>query len=222
MSRRRRGLCLMLVLTLVGLSAAAAQAAPKFKILNKDIAGTVGIESESDQDFMLLIPAKNLEVLCEQFAIEDGLLFVGGKGLAKPSFTQCVVRMISPLDTLKSCTVTVTSSPVVGSLILLGKTTYALIEPDEVSVFATLNFSGAGCVLPAHVNITGALVLEDCGGEAKDLAVELVRHLVEQAPEELFPEYTLHYGASTARLDGSVRGKLTAPNVNEFWSGIGS
>jgi hypothetical protein len=210
---------LVVAVCLGSFGATSASAAPHFKVAKETITETLEIQSEEDQDFVLLVKGANLEVLCEKFLISDGLIFVTGKGLAKPQFTECVARSISPLKTLP-CTVTVTSSPVEGSLILLGKTTYALIEPDEVSVFATLNFSGAMCVLPEHVNITGSLVLVDCGA-TKDMAEELVRHLVEQAPHELFPEHVLSYGKNEATLDGSTRLMLKEPLFNMFWSGVG-
>src|SRR5262249_30115152 len=162
----------------------------------------------------------DLEIICEKFTIPEGagtLIPENGKSLATPEYTECAVFQISTKKPMP-CAVTVTASPVVGLLILMGKTTYALIEPDKVSVFGTINFSKEVCPLPPHVNITGSLVLEDCGGELRDLGTKLVRHLVEAAKAGLFPEHTLKYGTNEATVDGSTRLLLTGKvYFNKFW-----
>lgn len=216
--------CLALAIGVATLSAISAQAEPGafFEIQENPMVETVPFASEDDGHVTLLVASLNLEILCEKFTIGEGkgtLFRTTGKALATPEYTECMASKISPKEVIP-CVVTVTASPVVGLLILLGKTTYALIEPDKVSVFATINFSKEVCPLPPHVNVTGSLVLEDCG-ELKDLGAKLVRHLVEPAEKGLFPEHTLKYGTNEATVDGSTRLLLTGEYFNKFWKGIG-
>ncbi|HXS33441.1 MAG TPA: hypothetical protein VN758_06700 [Solirubrobacterales bacterium] len=212
-------------------AATSAQALGNWRIEGANINATKEFESEKDSNgFKILVPTMNIEVFCENFATDDGLLFAGvkaGEGLAELLFTTCSVNQLSPLTALP-CTVANFTAKVKFSLILHKTKNYLYVEPDGGKEFTKIKFAGASCLLMPEYAITGQVVLQD--GLSGDFATELIKHLVEEAPQKLFnlqfeegiflPLSQITFGSAAATLDGSAWLKLKAPEANKNWSGL--
>jgi hypothetical protein len=73
------------------------------------------------------------------------------------------------------------------------------------------------CVLGAENPVKGTMVLEDPNG----FETEAVKHLVQQAPDSLFPGLTMTFGKNAMHMDGSWWMTLKGKNAGKKWSGIG-
>jgi hypothetical protein len=224
------GLCLAVALGLFAFTAASALALGNWRIEGANINATKEIEAEKDSNgFKFLAPGLNLEVFCEGFAIDDGLIFAGvkaGEGSAKLLFTACKANQLTPLTEL-SCTVANITAEAKFYLALHKSKNYLFFEPLAGGEFTKIKFSGTKCTLPAEYVLAGTLVLQD--SLSGDFATELIKHLIEESPtafkgqvEEgvILPDYFLTIGKSPTFLDGSAWLKLKAPENNKNWSGL--
>lgn len=227
---RTLGLSVTMALCLLAVTAASALAVGNWRIEGANINATKEFEGEKDSNgFTLLVSTMNIEVFCENFATNDGLLFAGvkaGEGLVELLFTTCSVRTISPLLALP-CTVSNITFKTKFSVILHKAVNYLMIEPDTGTEFTKVKFAGPECVLNAEYAVGGKVVFRD---GLSDIATELIKHLIEEAPQKLFnnqleegiilPLSSITFGNTTATLDGSAWLKLKAPNNNKNWSGL--
>lgn len=222
---RMSGLLLAAALCLMAVSAGSALATGNWRIAGANIAAEKTVVSEEDTMFELLVPSKNFEVLCNQFIVDEGKLFITGGSLAKFLFRQCEAFTITPLVRIPAC------DPIGGVvtfllkdlLILHNNKTYDLFGPDvpaggkeEETKIGTIEFPeecGAGVKVP----IRGNFVLEDCN---EPLENEAVRHLLQQASTSLFPNDVLRFGNAVMTIDGSMWLKLGGAEVGKKWSGL--
>ncbi len=195
--------------------------APKgdFRIKGTNIGATTEVEWKEDKAFTFLWPAANFEIACGIFAVDDGLLFVGGGSLATLLFKKCkAFSMVPKLEELIVCTVADFEAKVKGTLIAHGGKTYDLLEPDSGLTFTVFNISGGECALPKKTEVRGSVLLEDVG--AAGLEGEAEKHLLQQAPAALFPCYKLKVGTNALSLDGSASLALSGKNLGLSWSGL--
>jgi hypothetical protein len=229
---RSLGLSLIAALGLVAFTASSAQALGNWRIEGANINATKEFEAEKDSNgFKFLVPTLNIEVFCENLATDDGLIFAGvkaGEGLVEFLFTTCSVNQLSPLTALP-CTVSNITAKAKFSLILHKKANYLFVEPEAGGEFGKVKFSGIECTLAAEYALGGEFILQD--GLSGDFATELIKHLVEEAPQALFngqleegiilPFARLTLGSKAiVTLDGSAWLKLKTPNNNKNWSGL--
>ena len=240
------GVCLVAALGLAGLGAASASAATEaWLIEGKAITEHTNIHAilrrlepkkegeETQKHLVLLIPSKELNILCEILTTDDGLLFPNTvEGLITLLITECKTEIKGKEN--KGCK---PFEPIVVETsfhLILHPTkegsNYLLFEPDpqgkHPKTFTTLQFNEETCALP-NAEITGSFVVEGLGEnyELKEktgidyIATELVHHLITQAPAALFPEDVLKYGANEMRLDGVADVLLSGPNEGKKWSG---
>ena len=217
------GICVVAALGVLAFSAAFAQAAPPNWMVNGgEATGTLEVTGKAETDFLLLVQASNVEILCETFEVDDGLLFVGGTSLAVLLFKKgCVARSISPLATLPCTVGEPIEAKVKDKLVLVGSPAkaYDLFEPDVSGApFTTIHFGGAECPLPEEVPITGSALVEDCNNA---LETEAKTHLIQQAPESVSgTSDVLKFGKNPARLDGSAILELLGAHAGQNWSGL--
>jgi hypothetical protein len=188
-----------------------------FKIKGTNIASTTEVAWEEDKAFTFLWPSLSVEIGCGVLVGDDGLLFVGGESSVTLLFKKCrAFSMVPKLEELIGCTVADIVAKVAGTLIAHGGKTYDLFENGGFA-FTTFSISGKGCALLEKIEVRGALVLEDTG---KGLEVEAEKHLLQQAPAALFPNYKLKVGVDELRLDGSTSLALSGKNLGMFWNGV--
>lgn len=219
------GLCLIAALGLMAFIAAPAQAKGHWFVLKEKVEVLLKetMEFTATKDVMptLLFIALGVEVLCQQFTVEDGLLFPEGGSLAVIFFNECDVLTTVGLKAVP-CTVDPVTAKIKDLLILHEKKTYDLIEADKPGEpIAVIKFLGKECALPAEVKITGSLVIQDCNASNHDLAIHAIEHLVEEAPEKLFPSDGLFFGEQALRLDGSAWVSLIGKHKGLLWGGLG-
>jgi hypothetical protein len=206
-------------LAVMGVAAGSAQATGNWRIEGANITAEKTVESEEDTMFLLLIPTFNLEILCNEFQVNEGKIFPTGGSLARLSFRRCETFQASPLVKLGACTpVNGEFSFLVKDLLILhnGKT-YDLFSPDEEGKpLGTVEF-GEECAI-SSIPIKGSFVMEDCN---EPLENEAVRHLLQQAPAALFPNDVMRFGAREVRLDGSMWLKLGGAEAGKKFSGLG-
>jgi hypothetical protein len=233
---RTLGACLFAALGLMAMTATGAQAAEEWLIEGARApdptpihAAIHPLKADLKKHVVFLIPAKKLEILCSELVSDDGLLIQNTLILILLLFKKC--DTIQNGVVLKSCQL---AEPLdiglLGHLFLHGepkKLTYILFEPDDkvLNRFGRFDFPEA-CALP-DTNLNGAFVAE-CLGEKLEkkeetgtdyCLEELVHHLIQQAPEELFPKDVLLYGVNPALFDGILDLLLSGANEGKRWSG---
>jgi len=219
------GLLFSVALCLMAATASSAQATGNWRIEGANIAAEKTIVSEEDTMFKFVVTADNVEILCNEFSIDSGKLFVSAASLMRMLFRECSTFSITPaLKELPECKPnfnpeTGTSEIVMlakGLLILHNNKTYNLMSPDVGSSYGNVLFLPE-CPLPGVVKIEGTFVLKDCAG---DLATEAVRHLVEQAATTLFTSDVLKFNNQVLKIEGSAWLKLGGGDAGKVWSGL--
>ncbi len=235
-TRRFRVSCLYLItaLGLMAATATGAQAKGDWRIEGANTAATVEftVEKDGTRDFKLLSTtgAVDVEILCQEIVVDDGLLFPpkketeSGKALAVFLFSQCKT-FIAGSESPPCKPAEPFVFKVKGLLIKHNKLTYILFEPDENGVFGTPVF-GEECML-ISAGVTGRYVVED-GNEP--LENEAVKHLLVPAPSALFagqneggvvlPNSVMFFGIHPAKIDLSLWFKLSGGNAGKKWSGL--
>jgi len=224
MSRRKWGpraffSCLLVVLALTMLTTASANAEGNWRIEGKNISESTTITGQGEGVYAFLVPSRNVELVFQSFAMDEGFLLPNGTSYKVFLFTEGKVYTLSPaLEEISSCKVGNLTFKVKGELVLHNGITYELLSPAEGTLLTTTTYSsGTGCPLPKTVPIPGSLVLEDPGG----LQSEAVSHLVEQTPGGLFPGHGMLFGTHPMELDGSFSLELTGEHKGQKWSGVG-
>jgi hypothetical protein len=231
---RMLGLGLMAALSLmafVGATQASAEWNESGSIIASNLEGNakiVGLETEQAVVHgVLSVPAKELEILCKKVTAGKDSLLIAKSSEVKGTleFTECA-NFQKKVES-KGCKPAepITTTKIVGRLILHEGRNYVLIEPEAgpSTKFATIDYNEETCALP-DADVTGSTVAE-CLGEKYELsattkvdycATELVNHLITEAPRTLFTKDILKYGANEAFIKGVVSVGL---NTGNKWSG---
>ena len=118
---------------------------------------------------------------------------------------------------IANCTISPLDFKAKGSLFLHNGKTYERLTPAEGTTFTFAEYSEE-CPIGEKNPVTGSLVLEDPKGE---LGTEAGNHLVQQAPDALFPELRMLFGNNSLTLDGSWVVELAGEKSGHKWSAVG-
>jgi hypothetical protein len=235
---KRFGLSLLVVLALMAVTAAGAQAAEEWLIEgarapnNTPIHAAIHPLKDTGKKhivFLTTVGVTPVEILCSELVSDDGLLIQNTLILILLLFKKC--------ETIIKGVVSAACKPqepidmgLLGHLFLHGeepkKLTYILFEADEKKPIATFVF-GEECSIGEKLALEGTFVAE-CLSEKLEkkeetgidyCLQELVHHLIQQAPEKLFPLDVLKFGANTALIDGILDLLLSGANLGRPWSG---
>jgi len=220
---RAFGLSFIAALSLMALSAAGAQAANFFLILNaaETILSNLHATASAEVDLLgvLLVQKANFEISCHKFAVKEGLILTDGVAHAKLLFETCLIdeiknKITGLLTELPKCKVYESAMDeelninpgniLAEGLILVIKHEFTggskielLAHPKEAGGrFATLFFNEL-CPVPLESPISGLLTLE----------MHLGGHQVKQLLRESEVGLTLgslSFLGSQAVLDGAV------------------
>jgi hypothetical protein len=218
-------------LGLVAFAAAGAQA--EWLIEKKALTGIELIKVTQHTEALLLVPGQNLIIHCKELTSVLGDLSVldgtGGLLLASAELLYKLCTTLQKNELKEGCK---PAEPIVakvlGHLILHGeanKLTYILFEPDGGDTFATVKYNGATCSLPETNKIKGKVVAECLNEKLETKAQtgideclkEMLKHLIQEAPETLFPTDVLTYGTNQALLDGIASIQLDKSDL--LWCG---
>jgi hypothetical protein len=234
------GLCLLVALCLLALTAAPAQpeTGANWMVNGANINSTLlpsvqikeveTLPATKIRHLVLLgtIAGANFEVLCTGMTLVEAVLKAAGGSLGKARFTGCVTlikgaesKACLPKGETKEAGVILTRS--LSDLIVLhtpagggAAVTLDRIEPEEGSVILSFQTSEE-CSLGPVIELRGKFFAKD-GSEA--LPTELVTHLFVQGPlTELFINLN---PANVANVDGSVVAELSGAHVGLKWSGL--
>jgi hypothetical protein len=232
------GICLVAALGLMAF-AASAQAKGTWRHNNAGAITTSPstIVGEKDSAEFVLKSKSGLtaiEVLCKKLVISEGKLLLEGKSTGKLEFSEC--QFLGKGMVLGECKPLEPIIAKVKDLLfkhLANGKTYDLFSPED----GTLNFTtlhlGEGCAFGQMVPITGHAVIEGCKpttpeNEANGLETEVVKHLIQQAPENTALwtgsfKNGLFYEGNAATITGSEWLKLdpAGPLAGQTWSGVG-
>jgi hypothetical protein len=232
----------MAVLGLMAVSASGAQAIEGWLVnketLTKKVTGEAVIHPLKNGTVhgVLLVPAKELEILCKKLKTSEGLLETVVLVLGILEFTECETFQKKVLN--KNCKpkepITAT---VLAHLFLHNALTYVLLEPDGANgepgkKFTLIDFNEETCALPDS-EVKGEAVAECLDEELKTMEeatgkpdlclVDLVNHLIQEAPSRSLFGITeakeLKYGANPAFIDGILKAFLTGEHKGMTWSG---
>jgi hypothetical protein len=235
------GLCLVAAALGLIAFAASAQAKGTWKHNGATITDNpTKIVGEKDSALFKLLSktgATEIHITCEKLTVSNGLLLLDGNSTGTLEFSEC--RFFTLNATLTVATEQMACLPLepivakVKDLLfkhLANEKTYDLFSPAVAGQpFTTLHL-GIECAFGELLPITGNVVIEGCKpeGEANGLESEVVKHLIQQAPEntELWTgsfKNELKYGVNAATLDGSEWLKLdpAGPLAGQKWSGVG-
>lgn len=193
---------------------------------------TEGVKVKEHSELISLLLSNGVKIRCETLAGEDVLLQPGNATTAeatgKVAFSNChtfdkngtAAPKCDPLN-----------QPVKASgkahIILHGGKNYMLFNPPEglEGFFAIVKIDEELCALIETSEVTGSLVAE-CGQLNKsgifvgeDCKVHAVSHLLQQAPQALFPSDELRFGELKASLDGIANLELAEDGIGLAWSG---
>jgi hypothetical protein len=245
------GLCFVAALGLVALVASSASATWLVEgatVVEKEVTAEVHPLKNGEKHVVVLVPAKELEQLCEKVTTSGGKIYNGTLLLATLEFTKCKTFQKgkeSPGCKPKEPIVT----KIRAHLILhpASELTWLLVEPDlknakgeEIappgSKFTTIEYNEETCALP-NSEIKGEIVHECLTEDLKtmeealnkpDLCLsELVNHLTQEVPgaqRSLFgitAEKELKYGANPMFIDGILKWFLVEGGAatGKRWSG---
>jgi hypothetical protein len=234
---RLLGLSLLSVLGLMAFMAVGAQAEWLILLADKTVHVLKAGENESVKvsahtASKLLIPAKNLEIVCEALEADD-LLLIGGGSLAegKVKFTKCKTYTIGP--PLTEQTKCKPDEPIVAGGIVhtvlhkapggVLKNLVLFLPPPGSETFTTIKFPEA-CALIATSKLTGELHAE-CGElvggvfTQVDCAKHQVAPLLRAAASQELVIKPLKFGANPMSLDGEVLVELSGKYIGLSWGG---
>lgn len=211
--------CLLAALCVTALAAAPAHAEGNWRVEGSNITENVDFEGEKDSSlYSFLVPSLKFELIFETFEIDNGVLSGEGKGTAKLLFTDGKLATLVPtLTLLPKCEVGDLLFNIKFSLFLHNGKTYMYVEPAQGNLLTTTTYSET-CAITEINEVTGSFVLESVGGSFEE---EAVKHLVRQAPAELFPKKEMFFGENKMSLDGSWWMKLKGKWGGQTWSGLG-
>jgi hypothetical protein len=185
--------------------------------------------TDTTLDILVELSSKShVAIECKAFTVAEGSLLVGGKSVGEYLLSQCETHLT--LGGVEQPMMCHPSEPIAGKvqgeLVLKSGTTYEVLEPAEEEVeeekikgtkVLSIHF-GESCLLGEELSINGSFVIQDCHNAFE---TELVQHLVEQAPSELFPEHALTTSTHPTVIDGSVLLELSKESKGEQWRGVG-
>lgn len=226
---RALGLSLVAVLGLMGLMAGSAGA--NWLVLHNGVVvePDVTLSVKVHKEIILLVPAQNLEILClkaESDPTAPILLLekstVGHGHIVISECTTIIKKVIS-----NGCKPT--ESLLGGGLlelILHNAKNYILLKALAGKPLFHVKFDPVKCALLELSEVTGSLVFE-CGKLVAgfftfaDCREHEVTHLLQQAPQALFPSDTLKFGLNTMLLDGILDTLINGPAlyVGDAWGG---
>jgi hypothetical protein len=191
-----------------------------FKIGGSNLTETTEVEWEQDKALTWLFSTPfSFEITCEETEVEDGLLLVEGKGLAKFYFRNCKTFTTSGLKEIKTCVPENFSTKLKSTLFRHKGNTYVLLEPITGITFAVIEFPEGLCALAEVIELNGSLVLEDASGTFEK---EAEAHLLQPASTELFQCSGVKFGLNPVKIDGSLSVKLSGKNKGKSWSALAS
>ena len=240
---RAIGLCFAAALGLMAFGATGAQAEWLIeKVAIKEHIDFNGVihplkPEGKEKHAVLLVKDLNLEILCEELIVLDGLLFPNTvEGLAHLEYKKCKT-FVSGAEKA-GCK---PKEPILALVLFRlflhevegKKFTHLLFEGDQSTVIARILYNEETCALPSENEIVGSLVAECLNERLEDKKLtgldscleELVSHLIQEAleAEKLFPKDGLFYGEHVALLDGITNLfliNLPGQNVEgKKWSG---
>ncbi len=168
-----------------------------------------------------LVPSQGLQILCANYTVQEGVIFNNGTAQGKGQASSCKT-WVKGVENKGCKPIEPISGSGKGKMILHNGKVYLLGEPDASGTYGILKFNEETCALPPSTKITGTTVGECLTSSltAGNCTEELVTHLVQQAPEALFPGDTLKFGLNTVRIDGIAAVSMTGANKGCKWSGL--
>ncbi len=242
MSYRKEGLrvfgvCLAAVLGLMAVSAAGAQAqtgwleSGAFITATKTINATIHpLKATAPVEKHMLLSTTtlgaNVKILCENLAVDDGLIFANEKaeGLASLLFSACQTFLNGALSAVCKPTEPITVGVKFHAL-LHNALTYLLFEPEVAGTpFVKIKFPNEECLISPERSISGSFVvecltedlksMEEASGKPDLCLSDLTNHLIrEVANQKLFGEKEgLTFNGAVAKLEGIAKVFLISGN----------
>jgi hypothetical protein len=229
----RLGLAVLAMLGLMGLTAVGARA--NWLVLLTDaptnLADKTEVEANAHTAITLLIPKKNIEIVCTTLKGETLLLRTApeGTGEGKLAFSGCTTYSLTPeLKAQPNCNPInqpIKAAGLAQVILHTNGDNYVLLKPHSGKAFTTIEYSEL-CALTETSTLGGSLVAE-CGHLAAGSFVHLdckahrVIQLFRQVPgTTLFPSDKLIYGLSSeATLDGIAAVSVKGIHAGFAWGG---
>ncbi len=232
------GVCLVAALGLMAVSAAGAQAqtgwleSGAFITATKTVTATIHpLNATAPVEKHLVLSTTtlgaNVKLLCENLALDDGLLFANEKaeGLATLLFTTCQTFLNGALSAVCKPSEPITAG-VKFHAILHNALTYLLFEPEVAGTpFVKIKFPNEECLLSPERSVAGEVVvecltedlksMEEASGKPDLCLSDLKNHLIrEVANQKLFGEKVgLTFNGAAAKLEGIAKVSLTSGNT---------
>jgi hypothetical protein len=212
-------LCLLSAVALMAFTAAPALAEGNWRVAGTPISETVQMEGEIDSETLgFLVPSLNFQLVFNKITYDTGSLLTGGESSVVFLLTEGAAYTMSPKKELPNCKPGDLTFKLKGSLFLHNGKTYEYLVPAEKGAPLTVTTYSEGCSVGEEVEVRGSIVLESVGGSFEE---EAVKHLVRQAPSELFPGKTPTFGVQPMSLSGSWWTMLKGKWGGLKWSGLG-
>jgi hypothetical protein len=205
---RALGLSFFAALGLMAFTAAVAQAGNGIFTVGGSPATTQAINGAIKALGAILIPSKNLQLLCHKGTIVSANFLNSKEALGKILFEECLVLTLKS-EEIAGCHITnglhVTSTFLVLAVLHNGNL-FLLFEPDAASPlelttqYTAVTFEkNKGCVLPLSNPVKGSVSAEVTTGLESNLPLIEFSHAI-----QLLTGDGLHYGTSAAFIDGGA------------------
>jgi hypothetical protein len=174
----------------------------------------------------LLVPGRNLTILCQKGDVQEGKILKENEALAKVLFLECTAHNLADTEALP-CT-THSTGQETGKILVTATVLpklheseqFLLFEPDGPAgtLFTTIELLGAECPLPIKNNISSSVVA------LVDNANEAVQHLItfSEAIQKLFEVGEagdhLKFGTFESYIDASAIVALIGSHEGKVWS----
>lgn len=228
--------CLLIALGVMAVSAVGAQAAEEWLIEGASAPNNTPIHAKIHplkgtlERHIVFLLSNGIEILCGALNTDDGLLIQNTLILILLLFSECHTYRLGVAAPKCDPINQPIDLRLLGHLILHGepkKLTYILFEPDKTASFGVFEFDEEFCSLIENSELTGSFVMECLNEKLQtkeetgldNCLQELVHHLIQQAPEKLFPSDVLKLGLLTVLIDGILDLLLSEPNEGRTWSG---
>lgn len=212
------GLSLLAVLGLTALIASSAQALT-WDLDKIEITAATSFDGRLKEELLLLVPALNLIIHCNQLTVEDGLLLLDNTAHLGLVLSQCKT-LVKGLE-MKACVPEILLSNLKILPFLHNEKIYLLFEPLFAGQpFLVIHFKEE-CVLPL-ANATGSVVYECEDGFLTpiDCKTPKISHLIKPANPSLFPGDLLVYGKNPASIHGEAELLLTEKDLGRTFNAL--
>jgi len=209
----------MAALSMMAMAAVSAQAATWLEsgVTTATTLKVIGVKDSEHWTLDSIAPVigGELEILCNELIVKDGLLFADGTGLAELEFKGDCLSFVKKVKQA-ACS---PKEPIIAKVkieqFLHQSEAYFLFSPDSPTslVFTFLEF-GPECAFGEKVEVKGHAIVKDC---TKEPLVDKVKHLIEQVQGTALDleghKNSLAFGKNAATLLGSEWLELESKNT---------